>query len=335
MHQQQLDRTKLAKVLATLGEHLSRSGLNRVLAPELEARLGYQSLGLNAGQARDQLYEEYLRQQAIRSDRAAAKREEPQPGRILQLAVTKASNRSQSDLVLSACLPLLDAQTRGREARVQSGDVIFAAKEVGTWSNRRYSKTWHRQHGGVFEVSERRVNMLRPGPLGTLQVASSIQVPAFRGHWLVRAIASILELPKPQVPASLRSVQGLDLFSIERVTTLAGAEIYRRKVGPIDVDFCALCDGATFHAATPELALEGLARKSRQPAQASPPSELISRDTGLQLGFCMAGIQDFCDVNGIDVEATLTRTELRRIVARRRDENASRWERELRELDLL
>jgi hypothetical protein len=202
-------------------------------------------------------------------------------------------------------------------------------------NHERYSKTWHRQHGGVWEVSERRVDMQRRGPLGSMEVVRSIQVPGFRGHWLVRAIASLLELPTPRVPAALRSVQGVDVFSVDPLPNIDGAEMYRRSLGPIEVDFCAVRGGVTFHAATPRSAVDGLARKAQSRARTDKPADLISVRTGLKLGFCMAGIRDFCDVNEIDVEASFTRKDLREIVSQRREENECRWGAELRELDLL
>lgn len=337
MDQPQLDRSKLGRVAAAQGSHLSRSALNALLAPELERRLGYRSAGITAEQARDQVFEEFQRQRAVRVARAEQKPRQATPGRILGFAEDKARNLAETARVRAACRPLLVAQAQAEHASVQLGDIVFRAVEVGAWNYSRYSKGWHSLHGGVWEVEERRVDMLQPGPLGTLQVVQSVQVAAFRGHWLVRAIASLLGLPKPRVPAVLRPVQGMDLFSVEPVGNHDGGEVYRRMLGPLEVDYCAVRDGITYHGASPQDALIGLEQKiaANAGAPSAPQEDRITVRTGLRLGFCRAGMKDFCDCNDLDIDRTYTRTELRAVVEQRREMNEERWGRELRRLGVL
>ncbi len=94
--------------------------------------------------------------------------------------------------------------------------------------------------------------------LGKLQVVGSVQISSFRGHWLIRAIAELLNLEKVRVPRALRSVQAGAYFSIKQVRRLGRVRIYQRSLAGQPIDYCAVFGNESYHANTVREAIAGL-----------------------------------------------------------------------------
>ena len=328
----------IARVAAEGG---SRSRLDLMSAAEWEDRTGYRGQGLTLAQLKDRIMAEQERQKAVQARRGAARpTPDPEPGRILELAERKLVNIEETAAAFAACRPLFEAQQQGRDASVRIGQAIVAAVEVGRWNYDRYSKGWHRQHGGVWEVQGRRVELLRANRVGALEVVRKVWIDGFRGHWLIRAIAELYDLPKVRVPRALKAVQMGDFFEVEQVRSLGGVRIYRRTLAGETVDYCAVMEGTTYHAAGARAALVGLRHKCKQARGAaarvaSAEAEMLTVEHGRRLGFCEAGMNSFCVANGVDFHGAYSRGDLRQRIALRKRHNQEHWGRELRQIGLL
>ena len=317
----------------------ARTPLDMVSARELDARTAYKASGLTAVRVRDLIYEEWNRQTVIQRERSARRpAPSPQPGRVLRLVSEKAENLKRTARQFAECQRLLEAQRRKGQARI--GSLIFRGVEEGEWVNDRYSRSWHRQHGGVWEVSERRVDMLAVNRCGELEVIRSVQLQSFRGHWLVRSIVELLDLEKVSVPTPLKPVQMGDYYSIRQLRSIAGVDLYVRMLAGEIVDYAVAVGGETYHAESPREAIRGLRRKisERERAEAARVArdrEMITAEYGSDLGFCAAGMEEFCDFNGLDIDGRYSRGELRRVVGARKAENRDRWGTELLRAGLL
>lgn len=184
------------------------------------------------------------------------------------------------------------------------------------------------------------MELLQVSRVGALEVVRTVWIDGFRGHWLIRAIAELYNLPKVRVPRALKPVQIGDYFALEQVRSVAGVQIYRRTLAGETVDYCAVAGATTYHAATPREAIAGLRHKLQQARamearRVARDGEVLTAQHGFRLGFCQAGIRAFCDANDLDFGSTYTRGELRERVALRKHHNHRHWRSELAQMGLL
>lgn len=336
-----VNREAIARIAASYAGDLSRSRLNRLSARDLDIQTAYKAAGLTAAEVRDLIYAEWERQEQIRAERQARKpKAPPEAGDIFRRAEQRRHNERETEAEFARCRPILEAQQLHGGARVRIGQYLIRAVEEGQWVHDRYSRSWHRMYGGIWEVLDRRVELLRVGRLLELEVVAPISINAFRGHWLIRAIIELLGLEPVPVPRGLRAIQGNPHFEVDYVRSLGPVRIYVRRLAGEPVDYCAVVDGETFHAASPREAVKGLHHKVKLRAekaavQAAREREVLTAEDGFALGFCEAGMRDFCSLNGLDFDGAYTRAELRQVIDRRRDENLIYWRQELSRIGLI
>lgn len=212
--------------------------------------------------------------------------------------------------------------------KIQIGKFVFTQLEHVEWNNHKYSKGWHRQYGGVREVSGRRIvieKIDRRAKSGKKQMAV-VPFDSWRGNVLLSAIkqSGLFQVPQSKAPLSVR----LDKFyGAEEVRTIGHIKIYERTLLGEFVDFCAVLNGVTFHAETERLAVRGVHQKIK--AATKKRNEPISYKLCKELGFCDAGIKQFCEVFSLDLHSSYSPERIEELV-KANTEKAAPFEGELR-----
>lgn len=208
-------------------------------------------------------------------------------------------------------------------ARLADGRLVSVHEVVNKdWNY--YSKAWHRQHGPKVTV-ERRYILVQ-----SLDGHSAeIDVPAFRGNYLLSALAAHLALPKVKMTVGLASVQLYEFAEVELKHRFGEVRIYARTFAGTLLDYVVVAKGKTYHAETVAQAVAGWRNKERQ--RIEHESELLTYDVArTRYGFCHVGISDFCEVNGLDIEGSYTRQQVRGAALQHRATNCAKFASELR-----
>lgn len=184
---------------------------------------------------------------------------------------------------------------------------IITLLEEGDWNRDRYSKSWHRAHGGVWQVSSRTVRIRRVAADGTLETRDQ-EVSAWRGNYLLNAIVAAGLIERSwSAPLGIRLHAA---FDARQVRSLLGWTIWERTLVGEHVDYCAVRRGQTYHAATVKAAIAGLRTKIQAATTRLDRDGKITIETGLKLGFCKAGMRNFADDFGLDENGAYTPQEI-------------------------
>lgn len=208
------------------------------------------------------------------------------------------------------------------------GKYLVTCKESVSYDNKKYSKSWHRAHGGAKSVDSRDVVFFNT----LTDEITKVAVDAWRGEYVAQAIAQFLKLQPVKVAKQLRKIQLNEAFDIVKVREIAGAQVWQRTIGGYHWDYCVVSGNETFHASTVKAAIEGL-RKKRE-ARVEADSETINYQTAKAAGFCRTGIAQFCNDNDLDIDGEYTRAELRKIVVSNRDLNCQKYQQDLRKIGI-
>jgi hypothetical protein len=211
---------------------------------------------------------------------------------------------------------------------VQIGALTFKQLETVEWDNHRYSKSWHRAHGGVKMVSDRRITITKKDGRvkGGVKTLAVVEFDAWRGNILLHAIkeSGLFSVPESKAPMPVR----LDRFyDAKIIRTVGHIKIYARTLLGEFVDYCAVLNNVTFHAETPKEAIKGLNEKIK--AATKKKNEPISYKLCKELGFCDAGIKQFCSAFGLDIKGTFSPGYIEELV-KAEPEKAAPFEHELR-----
>jgi hypothetical protein len=214
---------------------------------------------------------------------------------------------------------------------VVAGGYLFIQSENVEWDNHRYSKSWHRAHGGVKVVSDRKITIYdyNGRKKQKLNPVAVVDFDAWRGNILLTAIkkSGLFQEPESKAPLSVR----LDRFyDAKIIKTIGHVKIYERTLLGDHVDYVAVLNGVTFHAdhgSTPKDAVKGLHIKIK--AAAKKRNEPISYKLCKELGFCDAGIKQFCSAFDLDIKDTFSPAYIEELV-KAEPEKAEPFEHELR-----
>lgn len=193
-----------------------------------------------------------------------------------------------------------------------------------------YSKGWHKAHGAKRTIDSRWVRFSKGG-----HDSKSIEVEAFAGNYLFKAIATFFELKPVKVSKGFKPVQLNDIFSLVQLHKVGNVAIYERTIAETHYDFCAFDGTNTYHAKTVAEAIDGLRNKLDKFAQAEAKrleaenKVLTAAYCHNQYGFCYDGMCEFADLNGLDIEGQYTIKALRAAVVGKRAENCRRFKKEL------
>lgn len=131
-----------------------------------------------------------------------------------------------------------------------------------------------------------------------------------RGNWLLRIIVDLLGIT-PERQRGISHIQLDPHYRARRIRKIAGIEIWQRTLAGEIIDYCAIRDRDTYHAATPREAVRGLAAKLATPGSRR---EIIDMDYALSLGFCRTGVEQFCDDYDLDCSAKYQRAEIQSLI---------------------
>jgi hypothetical protein len=177
-------------------------------------------------------------------------------------------------------------------------------------------------------VSDRRITIekIDGRSKGGKKQMAVVLLESWRGNVLLTSIkeSGLFTAPASKAPLSVR----LDKFyGAELVRAIGHIKIWERTLLGEAVDYCAVLNGVTFHADTERLAVHGVHQKIK--AATKKRNEPISYKLCKELGFCEAGIKQFCDVFNLDLHDTYSPETIETLV--KADTNkASPFEAELR-----
>ncbi len=188
-------------------------------------------------------------------------------------------------------------QLHSRLGYIQIGAWRVFAREVGAWNNDRYSKSWHKSHGGVWEVERREVVAIRINQFGNFE-EKTVQLDGWRGNWMLN---SLLELGLLERQAGLKSVRLHEAFDVALEKTTLGYSVFKRTLAGEFVGYSLVAPtGMTYHATTIKAAFAGLRQKLK--AVEISKTHKINWDFCKKLGFCDAGIKQFASTFGLAIK---------------------------------
>lgn len=208
---------------------------------------------------------------------------------------------------------------RSRNSWTLTSRYIFISREIGDWNNDKYSKGWHRAHGGVYEITERSVSMIsrKSGKL-----LHKFDVDKWQGHWFLNTLNqyNVTQTVTSKIPKKIRLRD--DVKARKCGKTAAGHQCYALSVLGQIWQYAVVSGKHVFHHQNMDALDAGLKLKIEQKNGVLKRGEekLIDVAFCQQLGFCSAGIQEACAIMGIDSDAQYELRHLRPLFKRYNDE---------------
>lgn len=208
------------------------------------------------------------------------------------------------------------------------GGCLLVRSDVENTDWNYYSKAWHRAHGPKRTISDRKVTIYKYNGRckNPLQVAAVVEFDGWRGNVLLQSVkqSGLFTAPESKIPLSVR----LDKFyDAKLIRAIGHINIFERTLLGSHIDYCAVLSGVTFHAATIRAAVRGVHVKIK--AAAKRRNHPIDLKLCKELGFCDAGIKQFCNVFSIDIHGSYSPAEIEGI-AKESPSKAAPFESELR-----
>lgn len=194
-----------------------------------------------------------------------------------------------------------------------------------------YAKSYGRPKN---TYSNRRVVFRTIGKLGQVETIYTYPLTSFAGNFMEKAIAAYLGITKVKCPKELKPIQLADYFTLTETKAINGYRLFERHIGSVPWDHAILDTktGTTYHANEIEKLIPGLRNKLQ--AKLDHESEIITAQTGFDLGFCETGMINFCEDNSLDFNSQYSRSELRNIIIRRRTINYHKYRIELAQIGI-
>jgi len=184
--------------------------------------------------------------------------------------------------------------------KIAGWTVTAWQEESKSWNY--YSESWHRSHGPKVTITGRFVCFTS----STGKKTKTVELDSWRGNWQVKALvlAGLVEPKKGQMHIRLN-----EAFEIKIVKKARGYKLYERTLKGEFVDYCLVSPlGQTYHADSYQACLKGLAKKRRAVKRAKVATINWSFLRGL--GFCEAGIKEFCTEFGFSLKGSYTPQEI-------------------------
>lgn len=169
-----------------------------------------------------------------------------------------------------------------------------------------YSKAWHRQYGPKRTISDREITFTRAWGKGKRVLTYNLST--WSGDFVAKAIINLGLAPKAsKVPLRVRLNKAYDA---KLITEKRGYKFYQRTLLGHPVDYVIVSPlGVTYHDTDRKALTRGLHAKIKNQLRQLRP-DLISWKTCKKLGFCDAGIKEFCDIYGLDIKGAYTPGEI-------------------------
>ena len=193
-----------------------------------------------------------------------------------------------------------------------------------------------------YEPSSARLMMTRSdSKYCTPEKVFDVPVGTFHRTWLEKIVAeNDPRFVKPRVDKSLKAVQAICYYGVEKLKDLNRTEIFRNTFMGETIGYCARRRDLTYHSDSCEALIEGLKFKIRGMAVPTTLAEDMTPYTADMLhrkfGFCYVGMTAFATDYGLDMEKAYTPAQMRQIVQERGAKPSLRnYQRELKQINII
>lgn len=193
-----------------------------------------------------------------------------------------------------------------------------------------------------YEPSSARLMMTRSdSKYCTPEKVFDVPVGTFHRTWLEKIVAEHdPQFVKPRVDKSLKAVQAICYYGVEKLKDLNRTEIFRNTFMGETIGYCARRRDLTYHSDSYEALIEGLKFKIRGMAVPTTLAEDMTPYTADMLhrkfGFCYVGMTAFATDYGLDMEKAYTPAQMRQIVQERGAKPSLRnYQRELKRINII
>lgn len=168
-----------------------------------------------------------------------------------------------------------------------------------------------------------------------------IPVGTFHRTWLEKIVAeNDPRFVKPRVDKSLRAVQAICYYGVEKVKDQKRTEIFRNTFLGQTIGYCARRRDLTYHCDNYEALIEGLKYKIRGMSVPATLAEDMTPYTAdmlhQQFGFCYVGMTAFATDYGLDMDKAYTVAQMRQIVKEKGHKPSLRsYRRELEQINII
>ena len=144
-------------------------------------------------------------------------------------------------------------------------------------------------------------------------------VSTFHRTWLEKIVAENDPLfEKPTVDKSLRAVQALGYYGVEKIKDIKRTEIFRNTFLGETIGYCARRRDLTYHSDNCATLLEGMLYKIKGMAVpddlGEEPVSYTADELHKKFGFCYAGMSAFAEDYSLDMSKAYTVQQMRQIV---------------------
>lgn len=144
-------------------------------------------------------------------------------------------------------------------------------------------------------------------------------VSTFHRTWLEKIVAENDPLfEKPKVDKSLRAVQALGYYGVEKIKDIKRTEIFRNTFLGETIGYCARRRDLTYHSDNCATLLEGMLYKIKGMAVpddlGEEPVSYTADELHKKFGFCYAGMTAFAEDYNLDMSQAYTVQQMRQIV---------------------
>lgn len=144
-------------------------------------------------------------------------------------------------------------------------------------------------------------------------------VSTFHRTWLEKIVAENDPLfEKPKVDKSLRAVQALGYYGVEKIKDIKRTEIFRNTFLGETIGYCARRRDLTYHSDNCATLLEGMLYKIKGMAVpddlGEEPVSYTADELHKKFGFCYAGMTAFAEDYSLDMSKAYTMQQMRQIV---------------------
>ena len=196
---------------------------------------------------------------------------------------------------------------------LKNGKVDYSYCKIGNTYLAFYTKDWGRTDKPYLMMTRAESRYCTPEKV--------FDVPIFTFHrtWLEKIVSdNDPQFVKPKVDSSLRAVQALCYYGVEKIKDVNRTEIFRNTFMGQTIGYCARRRDLTYHCDECENLLAGMKYKIR--GMAVPTilaDECVKYSADMlhrKLGFCYAGMTSFATDYGLDMDKSYSIREMRQIV---------------------
>ncbi|NCB09317.1 MAG: hypothetical protein EOM73_14275, partial [Bacteroidia bacterium] len=286
----------------------SDTKVSRLKSAEMLAYWDYKAEGLTLLEAKTQLLQAIGHRATVQKLRdknnPPAKK---QPGRILRMLEAK---RNSIKLFVKSCEKYDPAMYYFRYSygNYQYQQRTFVVPEI---DHNGFPVTatigWREDHDWDYYAkrygrpkstySDRKVLFQSIGKLGQVENIFTFDLNNFAGNFMEKAIAGFQRVKKGRCPKGLKAIQMADYFTVKKLKSVNGYQLFQRYIGKVPWDYAILetKTGENYHAYDMERLIPGL--RTKMQARIEHENEAITKKTAFRLGFCQSGVRAFCEHN--------------------------------------